>query len=206
MEVYLGTILPWSIPFAPSGWHFCDGSLLQIQQYAALYSLIGTQYGGNGSSNFALPDLRGRSPIGTIYAGSEMIQRGTVLGVANQNILLVENNLPAHTHVVADQMVSISERPVTTSFYGTSDDGGHDVPQDGDYLGASTTASKMYRGALDTSTALSGVTGSVAESSSQVDGNLGRTGGGAAWTLSRVQPSMVINYIIALQGYYPQRP
>lgn len=210
MDVILGTILPWSIPFAPAGWHFCDGSIMQIQQYAALYSLIGIQYGGNGTTTFALPDLRGRSPIGTNYTSGPIIERGTAIGSYNQNIILSEENLPTHTHGLTAKSVLIDERTVTSSLYGTSDDGNHDVPQNGDYLGAGTAVggrySNLYRGTLDAPTALSGVSGSIGETVNESTGTLGNAGGDQAVTVSRVQPSMVINYIIALQGYYPQRP
>ena len=63
-EPFYGEIMPWPIGYAPQGWAFCDGSLLPIAQYQALFALIGTTYGGNGVSTFALPDLRGRIPLG----------------------------------------------------------------------------------------------------------------------------------------------
>jgi microcystin-dependent protein len=94
LEPFLGEIklLPWG--WAPKNWHICDGSLLPIQQYAALFSLLGTQYGGNGTSNFALPDLRGRAPLhfGSLYQQGEM--DGT------ENVTLLLNQLPTHTHTL----------------------------------------------------------------------------------------------------------
>ena len=59
MEVFLGTIMQVAFPFAPSGWAFCNGQLLPIQRYSALFALLGTQYGGDGVHTFGLPDLRG---------------------------------------------------------------------------------------------------------------------------------------------------
>ena len=64
MDPFLGEIKIFAGSFAPVNWLFCDGSVLDIAQYNALYALIGTTYGGNGSTTFAVPDLRGRLPIG----------------------------------------------------------------------------------------------------------------------------------------------
>jgi microcystin-dependent protein len=64
IESYLGTILPWAAKFAPGKWALCNGQTLLISEHAALYSLIGTSYGGDGITNFNLPDLRGGVPMG----------------------------------------------------------------------------------------------------------------------------------------------
>jgi len=61
-EPFLGEIRPFSFNFAPKGWAMCNGQILPINQYAALFSLLGTQYGGNGQTTFALPNLQSRSP------------------------------------------------------------------------------------------------------------------------------------------------
>jgi microcystin-dependent protein len=62
-DPFIGEIMVWSGTFAPKGWAFCEGQLLPIMQNQALYSLLGTQYGGDGRTTFALPDLRGRVPV-----------------------------------------------------------------------------------------------------------------------------------------------
>lgn len=63
MDPVIGTIIMFAGTFAPRGWQMCDGHLLQISQYTALFSILGTTYGGDGRTTFALPDLRGRAPI-----------------------------------------------------------------------------------------------------------------------------------------------
>lgn len=63
-DPFIGEIMLWPINFVPYGWAFCDGSLISIAQNAPLYSLLGTRYGGDGVNTFALPDLRGRVPLG----------------------------------------------------------------------------------------------------------------------------------------------
>lgn len=99
-EAYLGEIRLFAGDYAPEYWHLCDGSLLSINQYQALYSLLGTTYGGDGVQNFALPDLRGRMIVGqgTSTAGI-MYNRGQKAGA--ETVALTQANLPSHTHMVS---------------------------------------------------------------------------------------------------------
>lgn len=92
MDPFLGEIklLPWN--WAPRGWALCNGAILPITQFTALFSLLGTQYGGNGQTNFALPDLRGRVAI---YFGSTYSQ-GELDGTENVTLTLAE--MPSHNH------------------------------------------------------------------------------------------------------------
>ncbi|MGX5697342.1 phage tail protein [Agromyces soli] len=99
---YLGEIRVFGGTFAPVGWAFCDGQLLSISENDALYALIGTTYGGDGQSTFALPDLRGRSPLhqGTITgATGTSYQLGEEAGT--EQVTLTTQQIPAHTHVPA---------------------------------------------------------------------------------------------------------
>ena len=98
MESIIGEIKLWAINYAPTNWHLCDGTLLPIQQNAALYSLLGTAYGGNGTTTFALPDLRGRVPVGTGTSNGVVYNRGQQAGV--ENVTLTTPNIPQHTHAV----------------------------------------------------------------------------------------------------------
>ncbi len=84
--------------FAPVGWAFCNGQILPISQNTALFSLLGTNYGGNGQSTFALPDLRGRMPIG---AGQGPGLSGRVVGEmsGSETVTLLPTEMPAHSHV-----------------------------------------------------------------------------------------------------------
>jgi microcystin-dependent protein len=83
--------------FAPLDWHFCDGSLLPISEYEALYNLIGTTYGGDGQNTFALPDLRGRAPFHQGTGGGGTYVMGQQGGV--ESVTLTTNQIPAHSHV-----------------------------------------------------------------------------------------------------------
>lgn len=99
-EAYIGEIRMVAFGFAPVGWALCDGSLLSIAGNSPLFSLIGTTYGGNGTTTFALPDLRGRSAVGVgPGSGLSPISAGQAGGV--ENVSLTTANLPQHTHAVA---------------------------------------------------------------------------------------------------------
>jgi microcystin-dependent protein len=103
---FLGQISITSLPFAPKNWAFCDGQLLPISTNQALFSLLGTTYGGNGVTTFALPDLRGRRPVsmGTGYVNG---QSG---GSETQSLSV--NELPGHAHsVMAQSAVGTQDSP-----------------------------------------------------------------------------------------------
>lgn len=93
-EPFLSEIRLMSFDFPPKGWALCNGQMLPINQNQALFSLLGTTYGGDGRVTFALPDLRGRVPV---KEGSEMI-RGQKLG--SPSVTLTQDQLPKHTHQV----------------------------------------------------------------------------------------------------------
>ena len=97
MEPFLGEIKLFAGTFAPADWHFCDGTLLPISTNDALYSLIGTTYGGDGVTTFGIPDLRGRVPVHAGQgAGLSAYQPGEAGGQEQVSLLTV--NLPKHTH------------------------------------------------------------------------------------------------------------
>nr|WP_298096098.1 tail fiber protein [uncultured Shinella sp.] len=94
---YLGEIRMFGFPRVPTGWQACDGSLLAISQYDALYSLLGTTYGGDGQSTFGVPDLRGRVPM---HWGSGQGLSSHVAGelAGTEAVTLITNQMPQHTH------------------------------------------------------------------------------------------------------------
>jgi microcystin-dependent protein len=91
-QPYVGEIRMFAGNFAPAGWEFCAGQLVPISEYDALFTLIGTTYGGDGQSTFALPDLRGRIPI---HQGNNFVL-GEVGGA--EEVTLTQQQIPAHTH------------------------------------------------------------------------------------------------------------
>lgn len=96
-QPYVGEIRIFAGNFAPAGWNFCDGSLLPISEYETLFQLIGTTYGGDGQSTFAVPDLRGRAPLhmGTGPSGQTFVM-GEASGV--EQVTLTTQQIPAHSH------------------------------------------------------------------------------------------------------------
>lgn len=99
MDPFLGQIQAFGFSFPPQGWAFCDGQLISIAQNTALFALLGTTYGGNGQTTFALPDLRGRSMVHAGQGpGLSPIVQGQSGGVENVSILI--GNMPAHNHSV----------------------------------------------------------------------------------------------------------
>ena len=122
MEPFLGQLKLFAGNFAPVGWVLCDGRLLAIAENDALYSLIGDAFGGDGATTFAVPDLRGRVPMGF---GTD--SAGNVVNVGNkggaENVTLTANNLPPHTHpFVASTQNGNTNRP-TGQLLGKQPDG-----------------------------------------------------------------------------------
>src|SRR6476620_7519707 len=98
-EPFIGEIRIFGFNFAPRGWAFCNGQILSIAQNTALFSLLGTTFGGNGQTTFALPDLRGRVPIHTGQGpGLSPVTLGMVPGT--EMVTLLQSNMPAHRHPV----------------------------------------------------------------------------------------------------------
>ncbi|MFT4626805.1 MAG: microcystin-dependent protein [Myxococcota bacterium] len=112
MTPFLGQIMMFGGNFAPRGWAMCDGQLLAISQYSALFSILGTTYGGDGVSTFGLPDLRSRSPM---HAGTGPGLGHKTLGAkgGHETVTLTTNQLPAHNHtLIADNKNAKQTSPV----------------------------------------------------------------------------------------------
>jgi microcystin-dependent protein len=118
---FLGQILTVPFNFAPRGWAVCNGQLIPISQMTALFSLLGTQYGGNGQSNFALPNLQGRVPV-HFGQGSTGTQYEIGQTAGEETHTLTQQEIPAHTHAVAP-LASDDER--------TTDKPGGSYPAEG---------------------------------------------------------------------------
>jgi microcystin-dependent protein len=220
-DPYLGEIMIFAGNYAPYGWALCAGQLLPINQYSALFAVIGTTYGGDGSTNFALPDLRGRLPVCMDSAAHLGQKQGTPTMtpgtgtlnnvVATGTVTIGTNNLPAHNHSASIPAGSVTAG--TTLMAGTGTNGGLAA-----VAGASLTSTAggpsgaaIYTTAPTAPVALGGVATTIGGSGAVTVGN---TGSGTPLSvpvpLSNVPltanvPILSLNFIIATQGIFPPR-
>ncbi|WP_034157445.1 phage tail protein [Sphingomonas sp. ERG5] len=175
MTPYLGEIRLFGGTFAPANWHLCNGALLSISNYSALYTLIGTTYGGDGQATFAVPDLRGRFPI----------NQGTGLGLSSyvigqlsgsESVTLLESQIPSHSHSLIAQATPATISQPSNALLAQ--------PEQGEllYLDPTGIAPNDVTLALDTV---------------QPAGN--------TLPHDNIMPTLAATYIIALAGIFPSR-
>ncbi|SEA00892.1 Microcystin-dependent protein [Arachidicoccus rhizosphaerae] len=187
MEEYLGVIKIFAGNFAPRGWAFCNGQLLSIASNTALFSLLGTVYGGDGITTFALPDLRSRVPVhagASAGPGLQPYNLGQAIGT--ETTTLLTSNLPPHTHPV---MASMSVDKGNASVPAASQNSTLAAPG---YQNGRTFEATLGYSASEPNTQIGGLAVSV-----------GITGSGIP--INNIQPSLGVNYIICLAGVYPTR-
>jgi microcystin-dependent protein len=115
---YLGEIKIFSFSFAPRGWAFCSGQLLPINQNQALFAILGTTYGGNGTTNFALPNLQGRAPLHFGNGAGGSYSLGQVGG--EQTHTLTTSELPPHTHTAKGSSSPPDQGSAANGFWAAS--------------------------------------------------------------------------------------
>lgn len=171
MEPFIGQVMLFGGNFAPRGWATCDGQLLAIASYSALFSILGTTYGGDGRTTFGLPDLRGRVPVHPGH-GPGLSSRALGQRFGGESVQLTEAQMPSHSHGV---------RCLSTQ-------GSTGTPS-GNYLGGDRSgADDLYAPSQDAAMNA----GMIAPS-------------GSSAPHDNMQPSLCVNYIIALQGIFPSR-
>lgn len=175
MDPFIGQIVMFAGNFAPRGWALCDGQLLPISQYSALFSILGTTYGGDGRSTFALPDLRGRVAIhpgnGPGLSAYKLGQKG---GAETQTLTTAQ--LPSHSHTIHAN--SGPGTSATASNGSTIAGHGTTAPPAGNFTSQAPNVALSPQSASN-------------------------TGGGQPVDIR--QPYLTVNFIIALQGVYPSR-
>ena len=174
-DQFLGEIRPFPYNFAPTGWALCDGQLLPISQNTALFSLLGTTYGGDGKSTFALPNLMGRAPMQQYSApGNPLSNRDLGEEGGSDTVTLLVAEIPLHTHGLRAD---------------TFDPSDLNAPAPNRVL-AHSTAVFAYQP-------------SNANLGTMAPGALPPAGGDQPH--SNMQPYLALNYCIALQGIFPPR-
>lgn len=195
-DSYLGEIILVPYNFVPRGWAACNGQLLSIAQNQALFSLLGTTYGGNGVSNFALPNLGGRFALGV----NNSFQLGQAAG--SQSTTLTINNLPAHNHVIAPQNVNaaVSLTPQASSLGGSTSD-----PTNAVWANANDTSTgSLYDTFTQGTTQL--VNMKPTSGTAQVAIPQQTTSvAGLSQPFDITNPYLALYYIISLEGIYPSR-
>ena len=162
--------------FAPTGWQLCAGQLLPISQYAALFSLLGTYYGGDGQTTFGLPDLRGRVPINQGQGpGLSPYTIGEASG--SENVTLIPTQIPAHNHPLNASSANANQTSPTGSFLAVAQD-------------STLSAIPIYNASA----------GGLTQLNPQ---SIGMAGGSQPHT--NIQPFLCVNFIIAFVGIFPSR-
>jgi microcystin-dependent protein len=178
MDPFIGQIVMFAGNFAPRGWAFCDGQLLAIAQNTALFSILGTTYGGDGQTTFGLPDLRGRVAMhpgnGPGLSSRRLGEKGGI-----EDVTLNVTQMPSHSHTGTGTVQCTTGQPDESNPVGT-------VPA------SLTNGTEGYAETPNGNMKANGVNLTIANS-----------GGNQSHT--NVQPFQCVNYIIALVGIYPSR-
>ncbi|MGZ3861725.1 MAG: phage tail protein [Bacteroidia bacterium] len=179
MEGVIGFVTCFAGNFAPKSWAFCQGQIVNIASNTALFSIVGTVYGGNGTTTFGLPDLRGRSVVGVGQGpGLSQYSLGQVGG--STNVTINQLQMPVHVHAVSAQITPKA-----------SDTGNNPNPGNGVYATASN-GSPSFASAPTTS--MQGFNAALTTSPN---------GGNQPFSIQH--PVMGMNYIVCTQGVYPAR-
>jgi len=209
MDVFIGTILPFAFNYPPVYWASCNGQTLQVNQYQALYALIGNYYGGTAPANFQLPNLCGRMPIGTGQAAPNPTGN-TNFNIAatggHETVTLLSSNLPtmplpAHTHGLTQVAVKFQAAGVATPAAPAAPASAPSVSNP--YLGASgggTGLANIWSTALSSPVDVKGASLSGSTDSATVN-----PVPGSNIPVNLLPPYLALNFCIALQGLYPTR-
>jgi microcystin-dependent protein len=175
-DQFVAEIRIFPFNFAPTGWAFCDGQLLPISQNTALFSLLGTTYGGDGKSTFALPDMQGNAPMQPGQGqGLSLRDLGEMSG--SENVTLLVSEIPAHAHGVGRALNADGNviTPVSSVWAQSAAGRGSAAI----YLDGAPTAPVFNQSLFPT---------------------------GGSLPHNNMQPYLTLNFCIALQGIFPQRP
>lgn len=179
MEGMIGEVRMFAGNFAPKNWAYCQGQILQISQNTALFSILGTTYGGNGTTNYALPDMQGRVCVGTGNGpGLSPYALGQKSGT--ETVTLTMTQMPAHSHVATGSFTPWVNAAAPDE---TNPSGG--------FLAVST-GGDIYSGNSNATMAPSPITATIGNS-------------GSNQPHENMQPFLGMNYVICMYGIFPSR-
>ena len=194
MDMYLASIMGWGPAWSPRNWTLCAGQLLGISQFTAVFSLVGTIYGGDGRTTFRMPDLRARVPVAAGQSpGTQFIPQGALIGSDTNTLTVLE--MPVHNHTANLQNLVI--QVATSSSDGTEDDPSGHIPA------ASNVGSGLSKQTVQTYAPVASADGSLAGTAIGGSVIVGNTGGSQPFSI--VQPLQAIQFIFCLQGIFPPR-
>mgnify|MGYP006276640959 CR=1 len=198
MEAYMTMITPYGLNFTVRSWARCGGQLLSIAQFSALYSLMGTLYGGDGRTTFGLPNLQSRSPVNRGHgAGLDFIAQGQFGG--REYLTLNVPNMPAHDH----QFDGLGQLAPGTGDLVVSTDGAETGDPDGNYLGHGDAPITPYTPNLSDPAGAQADVAEIPTRPVQFNGSTQAAGGSQSF-YSR-NPYLGVNYQICVQGIFPSR-
>ncbi len=214
MEFMLGGVIQFGGNFAPKDWAFCQGQLIAISQNQALYAILGTTWGGDGRTNFGLPDLQSRVPIGVGRGvGLSAVREGFKTGSESHKMALAE--LPTHTHTAIFQGTggSSSTLSATATVNAHNDIGDKDTAA-GNYWATTSqgtgrdqnTIANGYAASGGSTMAADAVTVNIVGSGGGITGgdvSVNPSGGGQNFSI--MQPTLGIQFLIAVEGTFPSR-
>jgi len=199
MEGTIGEIRVFAANFAPKNWASCEGQLLPISRNTALFSILGVQYGGDGKTTFALPDLRGRTALG-VGQGPGLSTYTIGERTGTENVTLLTPEMPMHSHEATAQVGTVT---ATGTLYGVNSPGGQANPG-GNFIGEDNAAGATPYAASGTPVAMNAgsvtVTDVVVPPPSVTVGPTGSTS-----PHPNMQPSLAMYYIICMYGVFPAR-
>ncbi|MEL7006359.1 MAG: tail fiber protein [Bacteroidota bacterium] len=203
MEGTISEIRLWGPTWTPRNWFSCSGQLLSISQFTAFFSLIGTIYGGDGRTSFAVPDLRGRTAVG-YGSGSGLTPRSAGQGGGAEFVTLNSLEIPAHNHS-ASVTAGTGPSSATVSVRANSGAGNTNNPAGGYWANSGNVgpnAINSYSNTQNVTMAADAVTvDNVTAPTPNV--NIGLTGGNQSHL--NMQPWLSVGYIICYQGIFPSR-
>ena len=182
-DPFLGEIRAFGFPFAPVNWALCQGQILPIQQNTALFSIIGARFGGNGTSNYGLPNLQGQAPMGA-GSGPGLTPRAMGEAAGTAAVTLLPAEMPPHSHAIAVQTANAT----------AAIPGGNVLAQGVKGAGSRAQTKPAYAPGAPT----------VPQGALDANALAPFPGGGQAH--NNMQPCLALNFCICLNGIFPTRP